>query len=116
MIFEAFYAVTGILLSISSPILALIILFVLTAPTGIVFSNLLSREKLPYEKALIAGMITNYTFSFGLFLPIFIVGRASMSLYSVVGITFFTILFGFILSALAAVLNDKIYPERKILN
>ena len=112
VIFSILYALTGIAVTITSSGLSLFIPYLLTAPAAIVFSSLLCRQRLTYDKALTAGMISNYTFCFVIIALITSLGRTGIPLFGIVGIIFFATLFGFILAALTAVLNDKVDPKR----
>ncbi|MBC5991486.1 hypothetical protein [Pontibacter cellulosilyticus] len=112
VIFNILYEFTGIAITAISSGLSLFIPYLLTAPAAIVFSSLLCRHRLTYDKALTAGMISNYAFCLYIILFITSVDRTSIPLFGLVGIIFFATLFGFILGALTAVLNDKIEPGR----
>lgn len=112
IIFSLLYAITGLAITSTSSGFTFFILYLFTSPAAIVFSSLLCRQRLTYDKSLIAGMISNYTFCLVIIFPVFITDSSAIPLFGIVGIIFFAILFGFILAALAAVLNDKVDPGR----
>lgn len=88
------------------PVVTLIAIYILTAPLAIIASNLVSGKKLPYDTALQAGLIANYTFVL-VFAVLMLLGKGA-SVFGFIGVLFFASIVGFALAAISAVLYEKI--------
>ncbi len=105
-LFDLIYLRFGLAISNDSPLLTSLFLFMLTAPLSIVLRSLLTKSRIPYDAALQAGLVAN--FSFVLVYAAMLLFLNGNSIFAFLGFLFFAGLFGFAISAVSAVLYEKI--------